>query len=111
MLEQINIETHLLDDERIQALIDDYGLAGLGAYLLLRTQIDAQPADQGLPTEAQHALHTQRQAATHATQLRPVQREPIRPCAYVRAHPCAAHACLRYACAADACTSYPSRRK
>ncbi len=51
MLEHINIETHLLDDQRIQALIDDYGLAGLGAYLLLRTQIDAQPADQGLPLD------------------------------------------------------------
>ena len=51
MLEHINIETHLLDDQRIQALIDDYGLAGLGAYLLLRTQIDAQSADQGLPLD------------------------------------------------------------
>ena len=50
MLEHITLETRLIDDPRIQALIDDFGLAGLGTYLLLRTQIDAQ-SDQGLPLD------------------------------------------------------------
>lgn len=50
MLEWIKLETFLLNDERVQALLDDYGLAGLGTYVLLRSQIDAQ-SGRGLPLD------------------------------------------------------------
>lgn len=50
MLEWIKLETFLLNDTRILALLDDYGLAGLGTYVLLRSQIDAQ-SGRGLPLD------------------------------------------------------------
>ena len=48
MLNWIKLETNLLDDPRIQALMKDYGMGGFGIYVLLRSQIGAQ-AGHGLP--------------------------------------------------------------
>ena len=50
MFEWIKLETNLLDDPRIQALMKDYGMGGFGIYVLLRSQIGAQ-AEHGLPLE------------------------------------------------------------
>ena len=50
MFDWIKLETNLLDDPRIQALMKDYGMGGFGIYVLLRSQIGAQ-AGHGLPLE------------------------------------------------------------
>lgn len=50
MLDWIKLESDLLSDARIQTLLGDLGLSGLGTYVLIRIQIDAQSMD-GLPIE------------------------------------------------------------
>ena len=43
-----DIIRQMLSDPRIKALIDDYGMMGLGTYIYLRNSFDAQ-FDKGLP--------------------------------------------------------------
>ena len=50
MLDWIKLETSLLDDPRIQALIDECQMSGLGIYAMLRLHIDAQEG-RGLPLD------------------------------------------------------------
>lgn len=50
MLEWIKLETCLMDDPRVRALMEDCQLAGLGTYVLIRSQIDAQ-SGRGLPLD------------------------------------------------------------
>ena len=50
MLEWIKLETNILADKRIQAMIADYGLAALGTYVLLRIHLDAH-SGHGLPLD------------------------------------------------------------
>jgi len=48
MLEWIKLESSILLDSRIQALLDDHGFCGLGIYVAMRTAIDSICED-GLP--------------------------------------------------------------
>ena len=41
MIDWIKLETNSLEDPRIQALVEDYGMAGFGIYILLRSHIEA----------------------------------------------------------------------
>ncbi len=50
MNDWIKLETNTLEDPRILALVEDYGMAGFGIYILLRSHIEAQ-SEHGLPLD------------------------------------------------------------